>query len=53
MIALSILRNHHYKGQLSTTESDSIFEYYKNPTEIEEEEDTVSHLNPLSLSLSL
>ena len=31
MIALSLLRSHHYKGQLNTT-MPSPFEYYKNPT---------------------
>ena len=35
MIALSLLRNHHYNGQLSTTEPLSTFEHYKNPTVIE------------------
>ena len=32
MIALSLLRSHHYKGQLNTTVSFP-FEHYKNPTE--------------------
>ena len=36
MIALSLLRNHHYNGQLSTTEPLSTFEHYKNPTIIEQ-----------------
>ena len=48
MIALSLLRNHHYKGQLSTIEPSFTFEHYKNPIEIEQGQDTVS-----SLSLSL
>ena len=45
MIALLLLRNHHYKSQLSTTKPSSIFEHYKNPNEREQNEDTVSSLN--------
>ena len=52
MIALSVLCNHHYKGQLSTIEIFSTFEHYKSPTEIEQRGDTMSSLT-LSLSLSL
>ena len=54
MIALSLLRNLHYKGQLSTAEPFFTIEHYKNPTVIEHGEDIVSSLtNSLSLSLSL
>ena len=54
MIALSPLRNHHHKGQISIVEPSSSFEHYKNPTVIEHGEDIVSSLtNSLSLSLSL
>ena len=52
MIALSLLHNHHYKGQLRTIKPFSTFEHYKNLTEIEQMGDTVSSLT-LSLSLSL
>ena len=52
MIALSLLRNHHYKGLLNTIEPSSTFEHYKNSTEIEHGQDTGSSLI-LSLSLSL
>ena len=50
MIALSLLRDLHYKGQLSTVEPSFTTEHYKNPTIIEHEEDTEFSL---SLSLSL
>ena len=50
MIVLSLLRNHHYKGQLNTTEPFSTFEHYKNPIVIEQNGDTMSSLT-LSLSL--
>ena len=50
MIALSLLRNHHYKGQLNTTESGSTSKYYKNPTERGHKEDIVSWMISLSLS---
>ena len=36
MIALLLLRNHRYKGQLSTIEIFSTFKHYKNPIEIEQ-----------------
>ncbi|KAL6323466.1 hypothetical protein AAG906_039038 [Vitis piasezkii] len=54
MIALSLLRNLHYKGQLSTAEPFFTIEHYKNPIIIEHGEDIVSSLtNSFFLSLSL
>ena len=56
MIASSLLRNHHYKGQLSTTEPGSTFEHYKNPIEIEQRGvhyEFYDHSLSLSLSPSL
>ena len=60
MIALTLLRTHHYKGQLSTAkpsftfEPSFILERYKNPTVIEQKGgETVSFQNQPSLSLSL
>ena len=47
MIALSLLCNHHYKGQLNTTKSGSTSKDYKNPIERGHCE-----LDDLSLSLS-
>ena len=53
MIALSLLRNLHHKGQLSTFELSFTTEHYKNPTVIEHGREMVSSLtNYLSLSLS-
>ena len=54
MIAMSILLNHHYKGQLSTNVP-SPFEPYKNPTETKQKEGaTLWVLSPtLSLRVSI
>ena len=52
MIALSLLHNHHHKGQLSTIKPFSTFEHYKNLTKIEQMGDTLSSLT-LSLRVSI
>lgn len=52
MIALLLLLNHHYNGQLSISEPLSTFQLYKNPIVIEQRATMSSLTNSLSLRVS-